>query len=54
VAFYAAQLLLGLNYMHEHEVMHRDIKSENILLDATGNIKITDFGISRANLPSAD
>jgi serine/threonine protein kinase len=38
VAFYAAQLILGINYMHENEVMHRDIKSENILLDSHGNV----------------
>ena len=40
------QILLGLKYLHERDVMHRDIKLDNILLDENYNIKITDFGIS--------
>ena len=39
--------------MHENEVMHRDIKSENILLDSLGNVQLTDFGVSRGKLPEA-
>ena len=36
----------GLAYLHEHDVIHQDIKPDNILLDDTGNYVITDFGIS--------
>ena len=43
---YVKQIAEGLSYLHENFIMHRDIKSENILLDAEDNIKITDFGHS--------
>ena len=46
--FFFKQLIEGLAYIHNaKKVVHRDIKLENILLDATGNVKICDFGVSR-------
>ena len=46
------QILSGLAYAHEQGVIHRDLKPDNLLLDAQGQIKITDFGL--VSLAGAD
>ena len=45
--YYTAQLVDTLAYMHDLQVLHRDVKPENILLDAERRIKITDFGSAK-------
>ncbi|CAK6955727.1 cyclin-dependent kinase 2 [Scomber scombrus] len=48
VKSYLYQLLQGLAFCHSHRVLHRDLKPQNLLINAQGEIKLADFGLARA------
>merc|ERR1712137_402892 len=45
--FYAASVVLGLDYIHRHKVVYRDLKLEDCLVATDGHMKLTDLGIAK-------
>lgn len=45
--YYAAQIVLAMEYLHGQDIVYRDLKPENLLIDRTGNVKMTDFGFAK-------
>ena len=48
--FYAAQMVLAIEHIHSKDIIYRDLKPENVLIDEQGYIRLTDFGLSRTNI----
>ena len=44
---YVRQILFGVGYLHKHEILHRDLKADNILMGSEGQLKLADFGTSK-------
>ena len=48
--FYSAETSLAIAYLHSKNTIYRDLKPENLLLDADGHCKVTDFGLSKEGI----
>ncbi|CUG29212.1 GPI-anchored surface protein, putative, partial [Bodo saltans] len=50
---YVYQMCDGLRYLHQHNIIHRDVKPENMMLDGDGNVVLVDFGVSEVTVDEA-
>ncbi|VUZ48333.1 unnamed protein product [Hymenolepis diminuta] len=53
-AFYAASVILGLEFLHDNNIMYRDLKLENLLLTLKGYLKLLDFGLCKEGMGPND
>jgi len=51
--FYASEIILAIACVHKLDIIYRDLKPENVLLDARGHVRLTDFGLSKEGITSS-
>ncbi|XP_034565908.1 serine/threonine-protein kinase N2 [Notolabrus celidotus] len=52
--FYSSCVLLGLEFLHQHKIVYRDLKLDNLLMDADGFVRIADFGLCKEGMGHGD
>ncbi|XP_045473361.1 ribosomal protein S6 kinase beta-1 [Harmonia axyridis] len=48
--FYLAEIILAIEHLHSKEIIYRDLKPENVMLDGQGHVKLTDFGLCKEHV----
>uniref|UniRef100_A0A674E065 G protein-coupled receptor kinase 1 b n=1 Tax=Salmo trutta TaxID=8032 RepID=A0A674E065_SALTR len=52
--FYSAQIIMGIEHLHQHRIIYRDLKPENVLLDDAGHVRLSDLGLAVELPPGKD
>lgn len=52
--FYLSEIILAIEYLHKNNIIYRDLKPENVVLDLNGHCRLIDFGLSRDNVVPSD
>jgi hypothetical protein len=48
--FYLSEIACALEYLHDRDIIYRDLKTENVMLDSEGHVRLIDFGLSKLNM----